>query len=134
MSTLTDQVLARVAAALPGVTVYDAMVPPTPADRYVIVRSNTGLLTGGAMCLTPDEADFRYWVTYVSSTADARWQIEWMVGKVRPALQGALLAEAGWVTSPVRQVDSQPMSRDEQVVARPTLYAVDQFQLLATAA
>lgn len=127
--TVPDTVLATIAAAIPGVTVYDGLVGETPPVRYVVVYPDPGTLKALAVCGLSDAATFRWQVTSVAAT---RQQAAWLATEVRDATVDTRPAVAGWVCGQVCHNYAQLPQRDEAVAERPVVYQVDLYDLLAT--
>jgi hypothetical protein len=134
---VADEVLTLLVAALPNdVAVYDASVPGSPPDRYVVLYSNNGQRSPGAWDGVSRDQSFFFQVTSVASrpnvNASARPRVSWLADKVQSALTDVELTVPGFVCGPIQHVLSNPPQVDEDVKDRPTVYAVDQFSLLAS--
>lgn len=141
--TVPDAVIAGIVAALPGaelwdgereldpgdLVVFDGIVPPVPPRRYVVVYADPGTVAALAVCARSDSATFRWQTT---SVAPDRAAAHWLSTAVRDGTVDTRPAAAGWSCGPVRHTFSQLPQRDEQVMERPAVYAVDQYALLAS--
>jgi hypothetical protein len=142
---MPDTILVMIVAALPGaylwdshnasvpnqddLVVFDGIVPPTPPRRYVAVYIDDG---------TRDDAES---VAHQSTSVTHRWQTTcvapdrqmagWLAGRVKDALVDARPVAAGWSPGLIEHTFSQLPRPDELVLERPTVFAVDQFRLLA---
>lgn len=131
---LAEAVLEAVRAAVPGVTVYDAAVPETPAERYLFAALPADGPGELAMDGRPDTLTVDFDVTAVASTVDAAWSARWMAGEVRSYLTdpGRRYDQAGYhPAGPVEHIATFPPRRDEQVKERLTVYTVDRYRLRA---
>jgi hypothetical protein len=135
--TVTDAALAVIQAAVPaGVTVYDGAVPGIPPARYVVLYGDTGWRTStGWDGLARDES-YTIQVTTVASAGDSLMSAgplcRALAQRVRDALVDVVLTVPGLICGPVTHSLSNPPQVDEAVKDRPTVYAVDQFSILAT--
>jgi hypothetical protein len=126
---LPDTVLAMIQAAVPGITVYDGIIPSTPADRYAIVYIDDGTLAAVSACNTSDSATLRWQVT---SVAGDRQKASWIATKIRDTTVDSTPNPDGWVCGRIQHVFSERPGRDETVADRPVVYKPDVYDLLAT--
>ena len=145
MTDLSSAVLTRIVAALPGASlwdgtspvdpddlvVFDAIVPPTPPTRYVVVYVDDGTLTALAACGESDSATVRW---QVMSVAPDRQMASWISEKVRDNTVDTSPAADGWVCGRIGHVFSERPGRDETVPERPVIYKSDLYTLLASRA
>jgi hypothetical protein len=129
VTTVPDEILTLIGAAIPGVTVFDGRVGDTPADRWVVVYPDPGTVKALAVCGRSDSATFRWQVTSVAPT---RQRAAWLAGKVRDATVDVRPVVAGWVCGPVCHNYAQLPQHDETVAQHPVVYQVDLYDLLAT--
>lgn len=131
--SISDEFLARVKDAIPGVTVFDAQVPTNPdgtpaADRYVVVYPDLGDLHAEAVTGAPEFITFRFKVVYVTRGRQAdRWTVEWLAGKVRDHVLGAQLDVEGWSLGSVEPDGAWPVEKDEDDPSALVLFARDGF-------
>lgn len=126
--TVPDEILALIAAAVPGVTVFDGRVGPTPDDRYVVVYPDPGTVKALAVCGQSDSATFRWQVT---SVGPDRERAAWLAVAVRDATVDVRPVVAGWACGLVCHSYAQLPQHDEAVAERPVVYQVDLYDLLA---
>jgi hypothetical protein len=126
--TIPDAVVAASQASVPGVVVYDGLVPATPADRYAVVYVDNGTLRALAVCGESDTITVRWQIT---SVAPDRQRAAWIATRIRDTTVDTRPVAAGWGCGQITHVYSQPPQRDEAVQERPVVYAVDQYELLA---
>lgn len=142
--SVPDAILAMVVAALPGsylweqysspaptadLVVFDGIVPPTPPDRYVVVYVDDGTRSDAdSVCHQSTSVTFRWQTTCVGPD---RAMASWLAGRIKDAIVDARPTVDGWDPGLIEHTFSQLPQRDEQVLERPTVFAVDQFRLLA---
>lgn len=132
-----ERVVELVTAALPsGFVVYDGGVTDKVEDLpdlYVVVYPSTPLAVSGDVAVTPSGRAYSWQVTSVaiapdvSAIADARWQASWAAGLVRDHLVVARLTPGG---QKIEHTSSQPVARDEQIVSRTVVAAMDRYAAL----
>jgi hypothetical protein len=127
--TVPDAILTLIAAAVPGVTVYDGRVGETPADRYVVVYPDPGTVKAVAACGRSDSVTFRWQTTCV---APDRQAAAWLAVAVRDGTVDTRPVVAGWACGLICHTYSQMPQRDEAVAEYPKVFQVDLFDLLAT--
>jgi hypothetical protein len=125
--TVTDAVLARLTAILPGdVTVYDGQVPGVPTARYVCVYGDPGQRT-------PDAIDgvsrMQTHSVQVTSVAVNLLQCEWVATQVRDGLTDWIPAVDNTAPGMFRHSLSRRPAPDESVADRHLMFAVDQFSI-----
>lgn len=141
--SVPEAVVQAVTAALPGAALYDpdtgfdmddlivfdGIVPPEPPHRYAVVYADIGTLNALAVCSISDSAMFRWQVTSVGRDAlEARW----IAAQIRDGIVDTRPDPDGWACGLVRHNFAATPARDEQVMERPVVYLVDQYQLLAS--
>lgn len=148
--TIQDTILGLVVAALPDaylwehtadlappvddLVVFDGIVPPQPPHRYVAVYVDDGTRTTGPgatqrpVC-DESSSEVERWQT--TAVAPDRQMASWLARKVRDALIDVRVVAEGYSPGLIRHTFSQLPQRDEQVLERPVVFAVDQYQLLA---
>lgn len=148
--TIQDTILDLIVAALPDaylwehtadlappvddLVVFDGIVPPQPPRRYVAVYLDDGTRTPGPsrderpVC---DESTSEVGRWQTTSVAPDRLRTSWLARRVRDALVDVRVVAEGYSPGLVRHMFSQLPQRDEQVLERPVVFAVDQYQLLA---
>lgn len=123
-----DAVLALIAAAVPGVTVYDGRVPEEPATRYVVFWPDIGTVRALAVCGVSDSAVFRWQTTTVALDRQAA---AWLAEKVRDATVDVAPTVDGWVCGPIGHTYARGPQPDETVLERPVVTLVDLYELTA---
>lgn len=132
-----ERVVELVTAALPpGFVVYDGGVSDKVEDLpdlYVVIYPSTPLAITGDVAVTPSGRAYSWQVTSVAiapnveGIADARWQASWAAGLVRDHLVAARLTPGG---QKIDHTSSQPVARDEQIVSRTVVAAMDRYAAL----
>lgn len=141
--TVADTIIGLVVDSLPGaylweetgstppvgdLVVFDGIVPDTPPHRYVVVYVDDGTRRAENVAHESTGATFRWQTT---SVAPDRPTTAWLSGKVKDGLLDVSPTVDGWSTGLIQHTFSQLPQRDEQVLERAVLFAVDQFSLLA---
>lgn len=147
--TIADTVIGLVVAALPGASlweqsntppaagdllVFDSVVPPAPPTRYVVVYPDPGTRSPGpgqgeaAVC---DESTSEITRWQVTCVAPDRQMAGWLAQRIRDQMVDTRIAVDGYSPGLVRHTFAQLPQRDEQVLERPVIFAVDQYRLLA---
>lgn len=147
--TVADTVVAAVVAAIPGAAlwqqteatppfddllVFDAIVPPQPPQRYVVVWPDDGTRTTGPgrdqspVCDVSSSELYRWQVTAV---APDRQMAAWLARRVKDHLTDARIEVEGLSSGLIRHVFSQQPQPDEKVLERPVVFVIDQYRLLA---
>lgn len=141
--TVADTIVGLVVGALPGaylweqtetsppagdLVVFDGIVPPTPPHRYVVVHADDGTRRAETVAHESTGATFRWQTT---SVAPDRQAAAWLAGRVKDGLLDVSPTVDGWSTGLIEHTFAQLPQRDEQVLERPVLFAIDQFRLLA---
>lgn len=141
--TMPDTIIGMHVAALPGAVrwddsdgnpaanvlcVFDGIVPPVPPSRYVVVYADDGTREAGAVCAESTGAAFRWQTTCV---APDRQMAAWLASTIRDALTDARPTSDDWLPGQIEHTFSQLPRRDEQVMDRPVVYAVDTYSLQA---
>lgn len=109
--------------------VFDGIVPPTPPTRYVVVYLDDGTRDHAqSVCHQSTSVTHRWQTTCV---APDREMAAWLAGRIKDALIDARPVADGWSPGLVEHTFSQLPQPDERVLERPTVFAVDQFRLLA---
>lgn len=140
MSTsATDDVLTRLRALVPPVSVHDGRVPVDqvtgrlPARPYVVVY---GPSDGDGTHRVDDLAGRSGWVegrVQTTVVADSAEACRIIAARVRGSLLDVVPTITGRVCFPIRHDDSQPVRRDDDVQP-PVLYAVDRWLIQSTTA
>ena len=127
-----EAVLDAIGLAVPGVVVYDGLVPDVPADRYIVLYAGNGTRQRLAVC---DTADGGRWSWQVTSVAPTAAMARWLSAAVQGYHMVHRITASGWVPSPVAQDYGQPFPmRDEAVMERPVVYTVDQYSTYSATA
>lgn len=127
--SLSTAILASIQAAVPGVAVFDGIVPDEPPDRYVVVYVDDGTVAALAVCARSDSATCRWQTTCV---APDREMAGWLATRIRDATVDSAPVAAGWVCGQVCHQFSERPSRDETVQEKPVVFKIDLYDLLAT--
>lgn len=127
--SLAAAILASIKAAVPGVTVYDGIVPDEPPDRYVVVYVDDGTLAALAVCNQSDSATCRWQTTCV---APDREMAGWLATRIRDNTVDTTPVAAGWTCGQICHQFSERPSRDETVQEKPVAFKIDLYDLLAT--
>jgi hypothetical protein len=130
-AALPDVIVALIRAALPGVTVYDGIVPAEPADRYVVVYIDNGTRRAVAACNDSDSVTTRWQVT---SVAPDRQQTAWLSDRVADSIVDVEPNVAGWSCGRIEHTYSTTPERDETVAAKPAVWMADRYSILAARA
>lgn len=121
-------VLQTIRDALPGVDVYDAQVLATPPGRYVVLWPDLGTRSADTVEHRSSSTLFRWQTTCV---APDREMAAWLAETVQDALVDTRLSVDGWSPGLIEHTFGLPPSRDEAVLERPVVVAIDRYQLLA---
>lgn len=141
MDRLVDQLPGAVAydpstaATADQIVVYDAIVPNDPVGpRYVVVYADTGARSSESICGTSDELGVTALVHSVvfGEGLPLGAMCRWLASKVRDALTDWKPEADDGTLSLMRHDLSITPRRDEQITARPTVYAVDRFTVAGT--
>lgn len=127
--TVPADVLTRARAAVPGVTVYNAIVPTKPPERYAVMYADDGTLAALAACHQSDSARFRFQITSVAPDAD---MASWVAVAIRDYLVDSTPTAPGWLCGQICHQFSERPGRDETVQEFPVVYKIDLYDLLAT--
>jgi hypothetical protein len=122
-----------VAAAVPGVPVYDGRVT-TPADRYVVLYGDPGWRSSGDVAHTSNLVTFRFQLTYVTGGAQvSRKGCAWLADRCRGALVDVAPVVSGFLFGLVELESTQPIRPDFDA---PTdvMFGVDSFVVLGAVA
>jgi hypothetical protein len=131
--TVNDALLALVAAAVPQVTVFDAGAPdedgsePVP-ERYAVFWPDSGTPEKGQVSNQSRGRIYRWQVTAV---APDRGMAEWIATKIAAALEDQRPSIPGFSCGQIDHTFSLPVRRDEQVLSRRVIVAMDRYELLA---
>lgn len=130
--SVPDAVLTLVRAAVPAVTVYDALVPDEPPARYAVYWPDDGTRS-----LDPDDTRvatissgerFRF---QISTVAPDRQMAAWIARAIRDAITDTTPAVDGYTCGPIRHTLSASPDREEQVLARRAVLIADRYEILA---
>lgn len=136
-TTLADALLVELRAAVPSdVAVFDSAVTGIPPMRYVVLFAGPGRLDqGDNVSAVNRDVRLLFQVTSVASRPDTTGSAaplsRWLAQRVRDRLVGRRLEVDGLACGPIIHTLSNPPVVDEDIKDRPTVYAVDQFDLLA---
>lgn len=135
MSTLPDDVLARLTAVLGSApvgdgkapTVPDSDPPKTPA-RYVVAYFDDGQRTAENVAHTSDLVTYRWQLTYAARGDSAvRSAVTWLREKAQAALIDVVPDVPGYQFGPIELETTRPTIPDPDVAGSPALFAVDLF-------
>lgn len=126
--SLVAAFLQAIRDALPGVQVFDGQVLPQPPQRYVVVYPDIGTREADTVEHQSTSTTFRWQTTCV---APDREMAAWLAETVQNALVDTRPEVDGWSTGLVEHTFSLPPARDETVLERPVVVAIDRYQLLA---
>lgn len=132
--SVPDAILSLVRDPIPAVTVFDSGAPDenTEADqvpeRYVVFWPDRGTPESGNVAGQFTGGTFRWQLTFV---APDRGMCDWMADQVRVRILGERPFIAGWSCGQILLPFSLPAERDEQVLSRRAVVAMDRYQLLA---
>jgi hypothetical protein len=131
--SLPDAILALAKASIPTVTVFDSGAPDenNTADmpeRYVVYWPNLGTPQSGSVAGTFTGGLYEWQFNFV---APDRGVAEWMALKVRDSILGTKPFIPGFSCGQIQLPFSLPARRDEQVLSRRVVVAIDRYQLLA---
>lgn len=126
--TVPDAIVAAVTAAVSPVKNYDGIVPEKPPERYVVTYPDTGTLSALAICAISDAAVFRF---TTHAVAPDRGMAAWLSTTVRDGIVDTRLVVAGWSLGQIVHTFSQPPVRNETVMERPVLNAIDTYTVVA---
>jgi hypothetical protein len=116
--------LARTATGSPSLTVYDGVVPDSPAAAFALVyfyiETPDGLMAPDAVPLTLDSEviDARAYVHCVGGEPEAPRAARAVSGRVRNAVLNRRLVIAGRECFPIRLMESSPPRRNEEIPGR----------------
>lgn len=128
MTEVPDAVLALIELSVPGVSVFDGIVPSEPPDRYAVFYPDNGTLAALAACGDSDDAMFRFQVT---SVAPDRQMASWVARQVRDAIVDVKPVADGWICGPTGHTYSQMSQRDEAVQEVPVVFMADLYEVRA---
>lgn len=134
--SVADALLVELRAAVPNdVTVYDGAVPGIPTSRYVVLYAGEGLRSASGVDGASRDLSNQFQVTTVASRPEASGSAapltRWLQSRVLDRLVDRRLVVDGLVCGPIVHTLSNPPVIDEAVKDRPTVYAVDQFEVQA---
>lgn len=128
MTTVATAAVAQVQAAVPDVTVYDALPTELPPARYVVATPNSGLRSRDTYDGEPDSAVHRMSVMCVAPT---RVMAEVLQQEITNYLLANRVTADGWYCSKWEHVNSREPVPDESVTERPVIYGIDEYRLQA---
>lgn len=132
--TVPDAILALIRAPIPAVTVFDSGSPDENTEteqipqRYAVYWPDLGTPEGGNVAGEFTGGTYRWQLNFV---APDRGMCEWMVNKVRGHILGVKPFVSGWSCGQIQLPLSLPVRRDEQVLSRRVVVAIDRYELLA---
>lgn len=140
--SVPDAVVAMIVAAVPGATLYDpqvgfgdgdlvifdGLVPPKPPLRYVVVYPDNGTRRPVAVSAVSDAVTFRFTTHCV---APDRGMAAWLASRVADHIVDTRPVAAGWDCGQIGHSYSQPPVREEVVMERPVVNAIDTYSLTA---
>lgn len=129
---IPEAVLALIEAAVPGVEVYDALVPEEPPERYAVFWP-----TDGDRDMGPDDSrvavlstgELHRW--QVSSVAPTRQMAAWIARRIRDAITDVSPVVEGYSCGPIQHRMSASPDPEEQVLSRRRVLMADTYELLA---
>ena len=119
----TDAVLALLEGAV-SLNVHDGKVPVGAALPYVVLFTDDGLDEATNIEAVPDLLTVKVQVT---GSGLNRTSVQIATGKAHAALVGVIPTVAGRSCSPLRQVNSRPITEDRDVTPS-VLYAVNEYE------
>jgi hypothetical protein len=135
-ATVANAVVERLAATLPDDTIYSGIVPDAPVGpRYLVVYADTGTRSSESICGASNLLTVRVQVQSIvfGDGLPLADMCGWLSKAVRDALTDwTPAADDATSLAPMRHDLSLTPRRDEQITARPTVYAVDQFHVDGT--
>lgn len=108
---------------VPGLTVYDGIVPNVPALPYAVLWTSAPLRWSDRMCGVQGNAREMFATTAVGTTAD---QVGWVQEKIHAALVDVRVTVTGRSCERIQHVESAAMDIDYDV-RPPVLTAVDSW-------
>jgi hypothetical protein len=129
--TITDAVLARVTAAVPGRQVLDGQVleSPDPAGHVAVYCTEGSYERQSVSDAAPDTR----WVDVtVHSFGPDRRAAQWLSSRLTDNLMNAPIAATGWQLSWFEEHHRTGPESDTDVPGRPTVLIIDQFRALFT--
>ena len=130
---VNDAILAIITAAVPLVTVFDSGAPdedssePIP-ERYAVFWPDTGTPEKGQVS---NESTGRIYRWQVTAVAPDRGMAEWIATRIAAALEDLRPTIPGFSCGQIDHTFSLPARRDEQVLSRRAIVAMDRYELLA---
>lgn len=131
--TVNDAILALIEAAVPGVTVFDTLAPDenTAPDEipewYVIFWPDNGTPEKGQVSNESKGRMFRF---QIDAVAPDRGMAEWLATRIASAIEDERPNIPGWLCGQIDHPFSLPVQRDEQVLSRRVVVAMDRYELL----
>ncbi len=114
--------------AVPDDLVVDVRPAEIPPRRYALIEPDNGQWSRPAYNGAADTTEFRWSLLCVGPT---RQDAQWLAGKIIRDWLTVRLVEPGWRCAlPVQEL-SRAAAPDEAVTARPIVFTVDQFSMLA---
>lgn len=114
--------------------VFDGLVPPTPPRRYIVTYIGDGVRSPGPtfddMAVSDEPSTEAFW-WQTTAVAPDRAMASWIARTVRDYLVGRRITVDGHDPGLIRHTFTQLPQRDEQVLERPAVFAIDQYRLLS---
>lgn len=129
---MTAKAHADAVKALIGTTVrlYDGLVPDAPSLPYAVLYIDNGTAVRTTLAAVSDRRDVAFQVTSVGLDPEGARSV---AERVRAALLDKRPAVAGRSSSPVVQVDAQPLRLDTDVTPH-RLFVVDRYEFFTVPA
>ena len=129
---VNDSILALIAAAVPQVTVFDSGAPDEDGSesipaRYAVFWPDTGTPEKDQVSNQSTGRTYRWQVTAV---APDRGMAEWIAITIAAAIEDQRPTIPGFSCGQIDHTFSLPARRDEQVLSRRAIVAMDRYELL----
>lgn len=131
--SVNDAILALIEAAVPAVTVFDSGAPDEDGseavpERYAVFWPDMGTPRKGQVA---NQSTGRVYRWQVNAVAPDRQMAEWIATRIAAALEDVRPHITGYLCGQIEHPFSLPARRDEQVLSRRVVVAMDRYQLLA---
>ena len=127
--TAADAILVAARTAVPGVTVYDAIVPGIAPERYVILYIPDELRRDVGIVAHSDELTATFQATCVASNTNAAYSAamcRWLTRTIRDTLTDLQITADGMLPAVIRHEGSQSPRPDEDTPDK-KVYSTAQF-------